>query len=114
MGMSKSLRPLTPELQQAFYQAVMECKGWQADPEEPEVYVYDQIHRIKISSVCNDVIACENKPMPEETLGALARIPDQTRTDLTKRLGRDGSYHAGAYVLAELIRDKKRKHRTTG
>ena len=67
--MSKSLRPLTPELQQAFYQAVMECKGWQADPEEPEVYVYDQIHRIKISSVCNDVIACENKPMPEETLG---------------------------------------------
>jgi hypothetical protein len=52
--------------------------------------------------------------MPEETLGALARIPDQTRTDLTKRLSRDGSYHAGAYVLAELIRDKKRKHGTTG
>jgi hypothetical protein len=111
MGMSKSLKPLTPELEQAFYQAVMEFKGWQADPEEPEVYVYDQIHRIKISSVCKDVSACENKPMPDETLGALARIPDQTRADLTKRLGRDGSYHAGAYVLAELIRDKK--HRTT-
>jgi hypothetical protein len=99
-------------LEQAFYQAVMECKGWQADPEEPEVYVYDQIHRIKISLVCNDVTACENKLMPGETLVALARIPERTRADLTKRLGRDGSYYAGAYVLAELIRDKKRKHRT--
>jgi hypothetical protein len=113
MGMSKSLKPLTPELEQAFHQAVMECKGWQADPEEPAVYVYDQIHRIKISSVCKDVSVSENKPMPEETLGALARIPDQTRSDLTKRLDRDGSYHAGAYVLAALIRDKKRKPRIT-
>jgi hypothetical protein len=109
----QSATPISPELEQAFYQAVMECKGWQADPEEPEVYVYDQIHRIKISSVCNDLTACENKPMPAETLGALARIPDQTRTDLTKTLGRDGSYHAGAYCLAALIGDKKRKHRTT-
>ena len=111
--MSKSLKPQTPELEQAFYQAVMECKGWQAGSEEPEVHVYDQIHRIKISSVCKDVTACENKPMPAEILGALTRIPDQTRTDLTKRLGQDGSYHAGAYVLAALIRNKKRKPRIT-
>jgi hypothetical protein len=99
---------LTPALEQAFRDAVFECKHWARDPnQEPEVYVgFDDC--AKISVVCESVLACENKPMPKLTLYPLYDLPDHGRMELKDLLGRDESYHAGARCLQVLIKRKRR------
>jgi hypothetical protein len=106
--MSEKLDPLTPALEQAFRDAVFECKHWTRDPtQEPEVYVgFDDC--AKISAVCEYILACENKPMPKLTLYPLYDLPDQTRKELKELLDRDASYHAGARCLQVLIKRKQR------
>lgn len=106
--MAEKPNPLTPALEQAFRDAVLECKHWTRDPgDEPEVYVgYDNC--AKISAVCEYVLACENKPMPKLTLYPLYDLPDHTRRELKELLDRDESYHAGARCLKVLIKRKRR------
>ena len=110
--MSEKLNALTPALEQAFRDAILECKHWTRDPgDEPEVYVgFD--NSAKISAVCEFVLACENKQMPKLTLYPLYDLPDHARKELRDLLDRDESYHAGARCLQVMIKRKRRALRS--
>jgi hypothetical protein len=102
--------PLTPELKQAFKDAIRACEDWTHQPDrEPEVYVNpDRFTRYKITAICQFILACENELLPKEIFEALY-IPDETRSELKRLFGGDETYHAGAYCLAEWVRHKRRR-----
>jgi len=56
--------------------------------------------------VCGLILDFENEKLPDVVLSRLLKIPDTTRRDLITKLGEDRSYHSGAYVLNELIKDQ--------
>ena len=51
---NQSTKPISPELERAFFDAVYACRDWMLDPvREPEVYVNpDRFTRHKISAIC--------------------------------------------------------------
>jgi hypothetical protein len=107
----QSAKPLTEELERAFYHAVCECKDWANEPDrEPEVYVDpDRLTRHKVSAVCTMILAHDNKPLPREVFDIVYRIPDATRTDLKRSFDGDETYHAGAHCLLEWVKHKRRR-----
>jgi hypothetical protein len=107
---TEQTRPLTPELEQAFYDAVYACRDWTHEPDsEPEVYVNpDRLTRHKISSICDFVLMYDNKPLPKPTFEILYRIPDETWRDLKNLFDGNETYHAGAHCLSEWVKHKRR------
>ena len=76
-AVTEQTRPLTPELEQAFYDAVCACRDWTFEPDgEPEVYINpDRFTRHRISSVCDLILAHDNKPLPTMIVDVLYRSP---------------------------------------
>jgi hypothetical protein len=107
----QSTKLISPELEQAFYDAVYACRDWMLDPvREPEVYVNpDRSTRHKISAICQFILAYENMPLPQMTFDELYKIQDVTRRNLKWSLDVNASYHAGARCLLELIEIKRRR-----
>jgi hypothetical protein len=107
----RSTKPISPELEQAFFDAVYACRDWMLDPvREPEVYVNpDRFTRHKISTICQFILAQENMPLPQMTFDELYKIRDETRRHLKWSLDGNASYHAGARCLLELIESKRRR-----
>ena len=107
----QSRKPISPELEQAFYDAVYACRDWMLDPvREPEVYVNpDRSTRHKMSAICQLILAQNNMPLPQMTLDELCKIADETQSYSKSSLDGNASYHAGARYLLELIESKKRR-----
>ena len=107
----QSRKPISPELEQAFYDAVYACRDWMLDPvREPEVYVNpDRSTRHKMSAICQLILAQSNMPLPQRTLDELCKIADETQRYSKSSLDGNASYHAGARYLLELIESKKRR-----
>lgn len=98
-------RPLTDDLKNAFFEAMMRCLEWKVDSTEQEMPFNMQLY--KISAVCHSLMTCKNEPLPGKLADVLARLPDRIGTDLIEELGKNWSYHGGARCVLGLIEDRQ-------
>jgi hypothetical protein len=101
------MKALTGEKKQAFERAIFSFNDWRHHGgTEPAVSLGPDARLFKISEVCGLILDVENEKLPDEVFGRLLKIPNTTRRDLITKLGEDRTYHSGAYVLGELIKDQ--------
>jgi hypothetical protein len=98
---------LTKEIKQAFERAIFSFNDWRhRGGTEPVMALGLDNHLFKIGEACEQILGFENEEMPDEVSDRLLKIPDMTRRDLIQKLSEDPTYHSGAYVLGELIKDQ--------
>jgi hypothetical protein len=98
--------PLTPEMKQAFGNAVLAYNDWRHQGGSERMLTIGESRQLHSTySICGFVLAFANEPLPDRLAILLARMPDQTRADLMTKIKTYPTYHSGAYCLGELIKD---------
>jgi hypothetical protein len=102
--------PLTLEMKQAFEEAIHRYETWRTlGGDETLMQVGNNQQLFSSVEICSWILSFANEPMPDELIGVLLKLPNLMRPDLIQKLGVDGTYHAGAYVLSELINDHRKR-----